>query len=106
MYQAAYDAIAALINWRLSGVYSWWDFVGENKGGSDLIYGTLYQMIKTIGEFGHCRTQNVIRFIYASVPELHREWQIAGLELRPVYHHTGNGSRRFTTLRLMPRLSA
>ena len=106
VYQAAYDAVAALINFRLAGARNWWrDFIGENEGGSDLIYGTLYQMIRTIGEFSYCRTRNVIWFIYASVPELYSEWQAEGLELKPVYHAESTG-RRFTSLRLMPKSPA
>lgn len=103
--QAANDAVAALINWRLAGgVSSWSDFV-EGSENYHLIYGTLYDMIKTVGGFNYCRTHNVIQFIYDAVPELHKEWNAAGLELVPVYH-ADPGFRRFTALMLTPKTPA
>ncbi len=109
-YKAALNAVRALLDWRIisfrgmSKQEQW--SAGPTGGGDYLINGELYQWIKGIGEFGYCRTRNVIEFIYAAAPELRTEWEAMGLTLAPRYHVNHSGGGRFTTLRLVPQSPA
>lgn len=102
-YLAALTTVNALVNWKLTSFRS---IFRDNKwpvgvwGGADLIHGSMYRWIKGIGEFGYCRTKNVIEFLYAAIPDIKSEWEADGLKLVPVYHVDSTGGNS-TSLRLI-----
>lgn len=107
-YSAALKAVRSLIDWTLASFqesnHGSWPIDGW--GQADLVNGELYRWIKGLGEFGYCRTRNVIEFIREAVPELFDQWEMESLVLTPVYHIMSNGRERFTTLRLVSQSPA
>lgn len=65
-----------------------------------LIYGVMYEWIKDVGDFGYCRTKNVIEFMREAAPDLFDEWEQAGLVLTPAHNMNTMSGECYTTLQL------